>query len=90
MDSRKIAGSLESLHPLPPPKLDSEYQSGVDALMGKPLTTIRSVFVCLVPRTLLNPSSQEYFVQSRQKSVGMTLEELEKDARRVSPKRSHI
>jgi len=80
MDSRRIADALERLHPNPPLHLDSPYQSRIESLIGQILTPIRAVFVPLVPKVFLNPASQAYFIPTREKAVGMGLEEFAKGA----------
>ena len=80
MDSRKIADTLEELYPSPTLRLDSPFQTRIETLMVNLLTPMRPLFVPLVPPTFLRPRSQEYFVASREKSVGMTLEEYAQGA----------
>ncbi|KIX06461.1 uncharacterized protein Z518_04437 [Rhinocladiella mackenziei CBS 650.93] len=75
MESRKIADALESKYPNPPLHLDSPYQSRIEAFMPQLFTPIRPVFVPLVPKVFLNPRSQEYYIASREKSMGMTLDQ---------------
>lgn len=80
MESRRIAEALERIYPSPPMHIDSKYQSPVEAAIANILGCTRTVFVPLVPKIFLNPPSQEYFVASREKSVGMSLDEFGKTA----------
>ncbi|KAH0841280.1 hypothetical protein AYO21_04880 [Fonsecaea monophora] len=77
MESRAIVDKLEKLYPSPPLYLDSPYLARVEQLLPKVATAFRPIFMPGVPKTFLNPPSYAYFVASREKSVGMTLDEYE-------------
>lgn len=76
MDSKKIALELEPRYPNPPLHLDSPVLGRVEAILHKIVTCIRPVFVPLVPKVFLNPASQAYFIPSREKGVGKSLDEF--------------
>lgn len=80
MDSRPIADLLERRHPSPPLHLDSPYQSRIEALLPQVVLPIRPIFVPLVPKVFLNKPSFDYFVATREKSLGMTLDEYSQGA----------
>jgi len=81
MDSHKIAAALERLYPDPPLlALDSPYQARVEALSDKIISPLRPIFMPLVPKIFLNPRSQEYFVATREKAVGMSLDKYHEGA----------
>lgn len=77
MESKKIALHLEKLHPSPSLHLDSPYQSKIEAVMPQLFVHLAPVFVPMVPRNILNPASQEYFIRTRERRFGVTLSELE-------------
>ncbi|KAK5273614.1 hypothetical protein LTR96_000214 [Exophiala xenobiotica] len=80
MDSRRIADALESLQPTPPLHLDSPYQARIEDLTKQIVDSIRPVFMPLVPKVFLNPTSRDYFVSTRTKALGMSLDEYAKGA----------
>lgn len=79
MDSRVIAAEIEKLYPSPSLHLDSPLLLQVEALNPKAMMApLRGVVMPKIPRNLLNPSSAEYFEETRAKRFGCPLEELEK------------
>ncbi|KAK5197446.1 hypothetical protein LTR99_007816 [Exophiala xenobiotica] len=80
MDSRRIVDALESLQPTPPLHLDSPYQARIEDLTKQIVDSIRPVFMPLVPKVFLNPTSRDYFVSTRTKALGMSLDEYAKGA----------
>lgn len=80
MESRKIAEALEKIKPSPSLHLDSPYQARVEKILPDFANSIRPIFMPLVPKTFLNPRSQEYFVATREKNLGMPLEKYAEGA----------
>ncbi|KAK5457229.1 hypothetical protein LTS15_005010 [Exophiala xenobiotica] len=80
MDSRRIADALESLQPTPPLHLDSPCQARIEDLTKQIIDSIRPVFMPMVPKVFLNPASRDYFLSTRTKALGMSLDEYAKGA----------
>jgi len=80
MESKKIVAALEKLYPTPPLYLDSPYNARVDAFMPRVHAALRPIFMPLVAKTYLNPPSRDYFVASREKTVGMSLDKYAEGA----------
>jgi glutathione S-transferase len=80
MDSRRIVDVLERLQPIPPLHLDSPYQARIENLTKQIVDSIRPVFMPLVPKVFLNPTSRDYFLSTRTKALGMSLDEYAKGA----------
>jgi glutathione S-transferase len=78
MDSRPIADALEAKYPSPSLHLDSPYTARTTELLPTLAGSVRTVFVPMVPKNFLNPRSEEYFVASREKSLGMPLDDYAK------------
>ena len=79
MDSLAIAHELEKLYPEPSLKLDgNDYAARVQAAVGKLTGALFPIAIPRVMAEVLNPKSIEYFGPTRQKRVGMPLEELAK------------
>ncbi|KAF7560081.1 hypothetical protein G7046_g4076 [Stylonectria norvegica] len=79
MDSRKIVNRIEESHPEPPLHLDSPVLSKLEALMPKIMGALRPVYVPWVPKRILNDASLEYWYRTRSATVGMPLDQLEKE-----------
>ncbi|EXJ65666.1 uncharacterized protein A1O5_11193 [Cladophialophora psammophila CBS 110553] len=75
MESRAIVDKLEQLHPSPSLHLNSPYLPRIEQLLPNLLGQVRPVFMPLVPKVFLNPPSYDYFVASREKALGMSLDE---------------
>ncbi|OAP59645.1 hypothetical protein AYL99_06943 [Fonsecaea erecta] len=75
MESRAIIDKLEQLKPSPSLHLDSPYLARIEQLLPNVINSVRAIFMPLVPKVYLNPPSYEYFVASREKAIGMTLDE---------------
>ncbi|KIW15556.1 hypothetical protein PV08_05604 [Exophiala spinifera] len=80
VDSRRIAEGLDRIYPDPPLHIESKYQAPVEAALGNIMRCIRSVYMPLVPKMFLNPRCRDYFVATREKVVGMPLDEFGKTA----------
>ena len=80
MESRKIANTLEPLYPTPSLHLDSPVLARVEKLLPHVVESFRPLFMPLVPKVFLNPRSEEYFIASREKSLGKSLDEWAKGA----------
>lgn len=78
MDSMSIAKKIEELQPEPPLYLDSEYVQRAQQSVLKTLSQLAPIAMPRVPEILLNPSSAEYFEETRAKRFGMPLAELAK------------
>lgn len=78
MDSLSIAQNIEAIQPEPSLHLDSEYISRTQGAVGKLLGQLAPVVMPRVPEMLLNPTSAEYFEETRAKRFGMPLAELAK------------
>ncbi|KAK4182722.1 hypothetical protein QBC35DRAFT_143982 [Podospora australis] len=76
MDSKVIAAHLESLYPSPSLHLSSAFQSKIEALMPKVMTTLAPIYILLIPANLLNEVSVPYWNKSRAEWVGMDLDTL--------------
>ncbi|KAK6373701.1 hypothetical protein LTS17_008194 [Exophiala oligosperma] len=79
--SRAVAEKLEHLYPQPSLNFDLPDQAHIEELVVKFTNTIRPIFTPLVPKVLLNPPSQAYFIEAREKRLGMKLDEFAKGAR---------
>jgi glutathione S-transferase len=79
MDSRPIAEAIEAAHPTPSLRLAAS--AAVRARMAHVgwLAPLRAVWMPRVPRALLGPRSQDFFVRTREARLGMTLAEYEAD-----------
>jgi glutathione S-transferase len=80
MESLEIAKKLEEIHPEPSLQLDSPYTKRVLDFLPTLLGSVRPIFMPQVPKKFLPPRSAEYFVSTREKSVGMSLDEYAKGA----------
>jgi len=78
MDSLSIAQKIEEIQPQPSLHLDSEYITRTQGAVGKLLGQLAPIAMPRVPEMLLNPSSAEYFEETRAKRFGMPLSELAK------------
>lgn len=78
MDSLAIAKKIEEIQPNPPLHLDSKYVSQVQDAVLKVLANVAPIAMPRVTTMLLNPSSAEYFEETRAKRFGMPLYELAK------------
>ena len=79
MDSRKIATFLEERHPEPGLRLDAPQLARLEKLMPEIMAPARPIYLAAVPRVLLNEASHEHWYRSREKSVGLPLDQLEKE-----------
>jgi glutathione S-transferase len=79
MNSYKIADALEAAFPEPSLHLDSPYLPRVRKAMVNGFTQIHGVYIPLVPVKILNPASVPYFVETRSKEEGMSLEQFAKE-----------
>jgi glutathione S-transferase len=80
MESFEIAKKLEELHPQPSLHLDSPYTKRILDFLPTLVGSVRPIFMPEVPKKFLPPRSAEYFMSTRKKSVGMSLEEYAKQA----------
>lgn len=78
MESRAIAKALEELQPEPSLHLDNGYVDRAQAVAGKVQNALVPTGLPRIPVKLLNPASEKYFRETREKRFGMTLEELAK------------
>lgn len=78
MDSWPIVQHLEKENPTPSLHLDSPYLKKIQDLMPKLMPTLSPIYLPAVPRLLLNDKSAKYFRETREKRVGMPLDEFEK------------
>ncbi|KZL73092.1 glutathione S-transferase [Colletotrichum tofieldiae] len=78
MDSAKIIKRIEVDYPEPSLQLNSEVLQQVYDLVTKTFDALRPVLLPLAPRDILSKRSAEYFLETRAKRYGMTLDELEK------------
>ena len=81
MDSRKIADELEKQYPSPPLHLDSPMLPKVEEICSVRggLAGLLAVFAPKVPGAILNDASRPYWVAAREKQMGMSLADLEKE-----------
>lgn len=79
MDSRKIVEVIENLHPQPSVHLDSAYLPKVESLMIQILPALVGVYIPMVPKRLLNEASHEHWYRTREKRVGMPLDQLQRE-----------
>lgn len=77
MDSRKIADELEKRHPTPSLHLDNPIIQQVVDVLPKIFEPLRPHLIPKVPRVLLNKSSADYFVLTREERLGMPLSQVE-------------
>ncbi|KAK9438332.1 putative glutathione S-transferase [Metarhizium brunneum] len=77
MDSRKIANYIDKSHPQPSVHLDSPYTTKVEELTSNVFHYIRAICFARIPTNLLNEASVDYWYTTRNKSVGMAVQEFE-------------
>lgn len=80
MESRQIAGVIEQAYPEPSLHLDSPILQKVMDIMPKLMPALRGNYIPVIPQRILNEASLEYWYATREKTVGMKLDELEKTA----------
>ncbi|KAI9932540.1 hypothetical protein ASPWEDRAFT_33439 [Aspergillus wentii DTO 134E9] len=80
MDSRKIADYIEAQQPEPSLHLDSPYLEKVEALWTRYMMGLVPLLLPQVPKRLLNDASHEHWYTTREKMVGMSLDQLEQVA----------
>lgn len=78
MDSLRIARGIEKIEPKPPLYLDSKYINLVQEAVLKVNAELAPIVMPRIPDMLLNPSSAEYFEETRAKRFGMSLSDLAK------------
>lgn len=78
MDSHAIALELERLHPTPSLHVSDPIVEQVMAVHAKMFPGFAAVLLPPVPRVVLGEASIPYFVETRAKSFGMSLDDLEK------------
>ncbi|KAF1815582.1 hypothetical protein P152DRAFT_390289 [Eremomyces bilateralis CBS 781.70] len=78
MDSKSIAHELEALHPSPPLYLDDLVLAEVETAFRGVWGPLYQGIIPKVPRRLLPERDKEYFVRTREETLGAPLEELEK------------
>jgi hypothetical protein len=77
MDSKPIATRIEELYPSPSLHLDSPALKQVEEkCIPNIVGPLRGVWMHLVPATLLNDPSSEYFTRTREESLGKSLQEF--------------
>ncbi|KAK4541527.1 hypothetical protein LTR36_007973 [Oleoguttula mirabilis] len=81
MESLAIAKALEELQPEPSLHLDNGYTDRVQAVAQKILGALAPIGMPRIPPRLLNPTSERYFRETREKRFGMPLQELAKSDR---------
>lgn len=79
MDSKAIAPAIEEKYPTPPMPINAPVHPRFIAPLRRAMTELRPVFVAQVPKKILGERSLPYFIETREKSLGMTLEKLEDD-----------
>ena len=79
MDSLKIATEFEKQYPSPPLHVDSPLVSKVQSIVSGGIGSLRPVIMPRVPDKLLNQSSRDYWVPSREARYGMPLPQYEKE-----------
>ncbi|KAK4096832.1 hypothetical protein N658DRAFT_527464 [Parathielavia hyrcaniae] len=77
-DSRVIATTLEQARPSPPLHLDSPQLARLEELMRAIMLGLRSVYIPLVPRRLLNDASLPHWYRTRAEWIGMPVDEFER------------
>lgn len=77
MDSRKIASTLETLHPAPSLHLDSPYLTRVEQTLAKIERSLLLLCYTRIPVNVLNDASVEYWYSTRRERLGMTVQEYE-------------
>jgi glutathione S-transferase len=73
MDSKAIALRLEKDYPSPSLHMDSPILPEIGKIVAGINGPLRGVWIQKVPQNLLNEPSQEYFVRTREKRLGMNL-----------------
>jgi len=76
MDSKEIAYAISERFPLPHLPIDSPHLSALVPLIIAAMSPIPGAYLPLVPKRLLNPASQPYFYHTREKAIGMSLDQL--------------
>lgn len=79
MDSRKIATLIEEKYPEPSVRLDSAALAKLEGLMPKIMPLLKGIYMPLVPKRLLTEKSVGYWYETREKAVGMSLDQLQKE-----------
>jgi len=76
MDSAVIRGEIETRYPNPPVHLDSPVLAKLEKIMTEIMPALAGVYIPLVPVRLLNDASQPYWYETREKRVGMKLDQF--------------
>ncbi|CAM1504384.1 Fc.00g019750.m01.CDS01 [Cosmosporella sp. VM-42] len=79
MDSRKIVNRIEKEYPEPSVHLDSPVLAKLEATMPGIMGALRPIYFLAVPRNILNEGSLNYWYETRAKTAGMPLDQLEKE-----------
>ncbi|KAK5656986.1 hypothetical protein OQA88_3509 [Cercophora sp. LCS_1] len=79
MDSRKIVDVINGKYPEPALKVETKYLDWFGRNYGKLMGRLRGVYVPNVVKRLLDPYAHEYWYQTREKSNGMPLDQLERE-----------
>ncbi|KAI5467466.1 hypothetical protein BGZ63DRAFT_345739 [Mariannaea sp. PMI_226] len=77
MDSRQIVEAIEKAHPEPSVHLDSPVLHKLEALMNDVMGALAPIYIVSIPKVLLNPSAIPYWIETREKFVGMSLQQLD-------------
>ncbi|KAH8127167.1 hypothetical protein FP744_10007505 [Trichoderma asperellum] len=78
MDSYKIADIIEEKHPVPSLALNTPMQLRFRDSLVKFMGKLHPIYIPTVANQLLSEESLEYFLTTRQKDVGMPLDEFGK------------
>ena len=76
-DSFAIVQELDRLHPQPSLHLDGPYQAKVNELAAKVMQKIGPECYSRIPETILNEASRQYWYQTRQERLGMSVDQYE-------------
>ncbi|KAJ9150866.1 Glutathione S-transferase [Pleurostoma richardsiae] len=79
MDSRKIATVIEESYPEPSVHLDSPYLAKLEDIMARLMPQFRPIYLPAIPKRILSTASQAHWYSTREKMVGMPLDQLEKE-----------
>lgn len=78
-DSRVIATEIEKRHPNPPVQLDSPVLAKLEGIIPKFAPYLWPVYIPKVPKRILNDASLPYWYETRQKRLGMPLDQAERE-----------
>lgn len=79
MNSAKIVREIEKLYPQRPVNVETEYIPKVEAIVKGFMGAMLGYIILRLPKGLLNEVAHPYWRETREKWIGMSLEQFEKE-----------